>query len=884
MIETTRAVSRQVEYLYGTRCPSASATASCSRARISRGCARASTRSCARRRRCARGRSGTCGEQHAALRQDTAAFDGRNRFLDGRGGLARMTMLTFGEDRPGEDAARAHPEEGHRGAQGFAARDGSRAPGRARDGGTRTSPGGSRDSTRATARNTEVLNAVSDLHAKTARAGGRRLKRTQSGVYVDPDAARRTRAAEREQMAAIVEAQAAEINTLREEIGFLSVEGTPARPELLRANGRVSDRAESSIALLSSARATSARLHVSRCYFNKTIATAERARDGGSERASLVIRPRTRLHPPPAGRAGHLRVPATGPPARAAPSAAASGARPRSVVVDHALQLGIRPRLEVPCVLRGFGGGRRHLQRPRRRRRAGRRLERAQLEMFRVKPGRTGPRKSIAGGSVRRDEISHALSAASEAFSRRESSPRATAPASVEAHAEQVWAEVVRRRNRRRRRRLLVARRSGDVFNAQAAVILCPGLRRGRERQAPAPIASGCGTRPRRGRAPPRRLRSGGAIGARSLEPPRKARPRPRHPRGCARIGRSPARAEEAGETARAETSVTRLGTTRSRVRRAQRNAVPGSTTPVVPPPPRPRAKAHLALPPASAPERAPGTSLHPRRESPRVPPRSQRRLATPPPALPRPTPRMRRRRRDPPAPPRVRQPLPRRARARLRGRRSRASPRPREARELARPEASVPRREPPSAAANRMRAAAASAALAGARPTPSARAPRRAASGGATPAATAGAQPATHGSRASANRLPEPAASLAARRRRRPRASRACGAVPDRRPVGPRASKRSRVGERARQDGIDRLEERLGAALSDEVVPERSRDSFDDRGRRADRRTRRLFRRGGRLVGDRRSRHRPAGGGEAGTGAGAGGGDGMLRVRAPPP
>jgi len=32
-------------------------------------------------------------------------------------------------------------------------------------------------------------------------------------------------------MAAIVEAQAAEINTLREEIGFLSVKGTPARPE-----------------------------------------------------------------------------------------------------------------------------------------------------------------------------------------------------------------------------------------------------------------------------------------------------------------------------------------------------------------------------------------------------------------------------------------------------------------------------------------------------------------------------------------------------------------------------------------------------------------------------------------------------------------------------
>ena len=90
--------------------------------------------------------------------------------------------------------------------------------------------GARRELTRATARNTEVLNAVSDLTQKK-RELEQRLKRTQSGVFVDPDAARRREAAEREQMAAIVEAQAAEINTLREEIGFLSVKGTPARPE-----------------------------------------------------------------------------------------------------------------------------------------------------------------------------------------------------------------------------------------------------------------------------------------------------------------------------------------------------------------------------------------------------------------------------------------------------------------------------------------------------------------------------------------------------------------------------------------------------------------------------------------------------------------------------
>ena len=75
-----------------------------------------------------------------------------------------------------------------------------------------------------------MLNAVSDLTQKK-RELERRLKRTQSGVFVDPDAARRREAAEREQMAAVVEAQAAEIDTLREEIGFLSVKGTPARPE-----------------------------------------------------------------------------------------------------------------------------------------------------------------------------------------------------------------------------------------------------------------------------------------------------------------------------------------------------------------------------------------------------------------------------------------------------------------------------------------------------------------------------------------------------------------------------------------------------------------------------------------------------------------------------
>ena len=87
-----------------------------------------------------------------------------------------------------------------------------------------------RELTRATAENTAVLNAVSDL-TQRKRELEARLKHTQSSVFVDPAAAQRREAAEREQLVVVVNAQAAEIDTLREEIGFLSVKGTPARPE-----------------------------------------------------------------------------------------------------------------------------------------------------------------------------------------------------------------------------------------------------------------------------------------------------------------------------------------------------------------------------------------------------------------------------------------------------------------------------------------------------------------------------------------------------------------------------------------------------------------------------------------------------------------------------
>ena len=86
-----------------------------------------------------------------------------------------------------------------------------------------------RELTRATAENTAVLNAVSDL-TQRKRELEVRLERLQKSVFVDPDAGRCEEAAERERMAAVVDARAAEIDTLRREIGFLSVKGTPSGP------------------------------------------------------------------------------------------------------------------------------------------------------------------------------------------------------------------------------------------------------------------------------------------------------------------------------------------------------------------------------------------------------------------------------------------------------------------------------------------------------------------------------------------------------------------------------------------------------------------------------------------------------------------------------
>ena len=228
MIETTVSLRlRQVEYLYDGKLP----------LRLSEGVVfsrsnleglRARIDALVREKAALRATQRDLRREHAALRQDTAALTERNRALDDA--ATRMTMLRFGKRIDLEKMERAlipkkgieelkvslrETETAHR--SELRRWDADLAEAR-------------RELTRATAENTAVLNVVSDL-TQRKRELEARLKRTQSSVFVDPDAARREEAAERERMAAVVDAQAAEIDTLREEIGFLSVKGAPSRPE-----------------------------------------------------------------------------------------------------------------------------------------------------------------------------------------------------------------------------------------------------------------------------------------------------------------------------------------------------------------------------------------------------------------------------------------------------------------------------------------------------------------------------------------------------------------------------------------------------------------------------------------------------------------------------
>ena len=80
--------------------------------------------------------------------------------------------------------------------------------------------------TKMTAQNTACLNAVADL-TRRHRDVEAQLKNTQRSVFVDPNAARRVEARERDRLVAVVNAQAKEIDTLKAEIGALSVKGRP---------------------------------------------------------------------------------------------------------------------------------------------------------------------------------------------------------------------------------------------------------------------------------------------------------------------------------------------------------------------------------------------------------------------------------------------------------------------------------------------------------------------------------------------------------------------------------------------------------------------------------------------------------------------------------
>ena len=228
MIETTVTLRlRQVEYLYEGKLP----------LRLSDGVVfsrsnleglRARIDALVREKAALRATQRDLRREHAALRQDTAALTERNRALEDA--ATRMTMLRFGKRIDLEKMERALiPKKGIEELK-VSLRETEAAHQDELRRWDADLAGARRELTRATAQNTEVLNAVSDLTQKK-RELEQRLKRTQSGVFVDPDAARRREAAQREQMAAVVEAQAAEIDTLREEIGFLSVKGTPARPE-----------------------------------------------------------------------------------------------------------------------------------------------------------------------------------------------------------------------------------------------------------------------------------------------------------------------------------------------------------------------------------------------------------------------------------------------------------------------------------------------------------------------------------------------------------------------------------------------------------------------------------------------------------------------------
>ena len=228
MIETTVPLRlRQVEYLYDGKLPlRLSDGVVFSRANLEG--LRARIDALVREKAALRATQRDLRREHAALRQDTAALTERNRALEDA--ATRMTMLRFGKRIDLDKMERAlipkkgieelkvslrETEAAHR--DELRRWDADLAAAR-------------RELTRATAENTAVLNAVSDL-TQRKRELEARLKHTQSSVFVDPDAAQRREAAQREQLVAVVNAQAAEIDTLREEIGFLSVKGTPARPE-----------------------------------------------------------------------------------------------------------------------------------------------------------------------------------------------------------------------------------------------------------------------------------------------------------------------------------------------------------------------------------------------------------------------------------------------------------------------------------------------------------------------------------------------------------------------------------------------------------------------------------------------------------------------------
>ena len=660
-------------------------------------------------------------------------------------------------------------------------------------------------------------------------------------------------------MAAIVEAQAAEINTLREEIEDPVRRGTPADRALRGRAAAALDRPNQTGA---TRRAARRRWPGADVILIKLLTTAERARDGGSERASLErpelvsIRHRRR-------RAGHLRVPEQVRQRvhRRRRRGRRSPERPSSP--SSTLLAPPRARLEVPeGVPRGFGGGRRHLQRGRRRRRQrGRRLERAQraalLRHLRSPVGQrasSGPRlvarRGRRGAAPRRRRL--------EAFSRRESSPRATAPASVagpnrsaKSSAETVggdagvWWHGIRRRagcrvrdggsdgSRRAEHRL--RRLAGSAARTRTAGLLAAwkpggsalGLSSAPNASAPSPSSAGA---ERIGGAPARAEARGGVGGGAFERPNEPHRTRSRRP---------PPR-WRGGETTTASS--------RRRLDRERRHISPSH--------PLPLRNALLGSPPGGARIIRTGTA----RRTARTPSVNGEAVVT--------------------------QAAPNAPRAEASGT-SIAS----FSATAGGAGASASGGFGSAAGTGGGASAARDAEIRGEAtpslaepfvPTPSARAPH--------------AEPRPAARRRRPPRAPSPRRTTRERRRtgcpNRPRRARAhdpprAGGRPGR-PPSPSpsplvpASKRSRVGERARQDGIDRLEERLGAALSatrsSPNAPGDTRSTTKDGARTGvvgDRR-------GGRLVEALAAVDRPAEG-EAGRGRGRGAETGCSGVRAPP-